>query len=373
MRYRTLGRTGLSVSQLGFGAMRLPMTTENDRKIVDRAKAIPMIHRAFEAGVNYIDTAVGYCAQDSQRVVGEALKGWRDRVIVSTKNPDYGTDEKAWWTNLENSLERLQVSHIDVYNHHGISWKSYEEHVRPRLGPWMRRAKDQGLIRHVCCSFHDTAEALRKLIDTGYPDVLTLQYNLLDRSLADGIAHAHAQGIGVVVMGPVGGGRLGADTDALKAMVPGIGRVPELALRFVLQNPAVSIALSGMSTMEQVEENLAVASCDRAFSATELALIDEHMTRLRKLAELYCTGCGYCKPCPQKIDIPRVFGAYNQGRVYGFWPHARGAYRGYSKDPKVGQVSQCTACGQCEQKCPQKIPIVRQLKESDAALREPSV
>jgi aryl-alcohol dehydrogenase-like predicted oxidoreductase len=105
MIYRTLGRTGYKVSQLGFGAMRLPMTEANGDKAVDRDLAIPMIHRAFEAGLNYIDTAVGYCNQDSQRAVGEALRGWRDRVVVSTKNHYYGEDEAEWWSNLENSLE----------------------------------------------------------------------------------------------------------------------------------------------------------------------------------------------------------------------------------------------------------------------------
>ena len=178
------------MSQLGFGAMRLPMKGEGTEATVDRDLAIPMIHRAFESGVNYIDTAVGYCNRDSQRAVGEALKGWRDKIVVSTKNPDYGTDEKTWWTNLEGSLERLQVSVIDIYNHHGLSWKRWQEAVEPRLSRWMAKARDQGLIRHICCSFHDTNDALRKIVDTGYPSVITLQYNLLDRQLEDGIAHA---------------------------------------------------------------------------------------------------------------------------------------------------------------------------------------
>ena len=372
MRYRTLGRTGLRVSQLGFGAMRLPMAGAGQEARVNRELAIPMIHRAFEAGVNYIDSAVGYCNQDSQRAVGEALVGWRDKVVVSTKNHYYGPDEKEWWTNLENSLQRLGVSFIDIYNHHGLRWKTYTQDIEPRVAGWMRKAKDQGLIKHICCSFHDNNEALRNLVDTGYVDSITLQYNLLDRQLEDGIAAAHAKGLGIVVMGPVGGGRLGADSEVISGLVPGLLRVPELALRFVLANPNVSIALSGMSTMQHVQENLAVASDEVSLRDADRAAIAEHLARLTELAKLYCTGCGYCTPCPQGVGIPQVFGTFNHARVYGLWAHARKAYAGMIKNqakpnrPKPADA--CIDCGACEPKCPQSIPIRKQLKEAHEAL-----
>jgi predicted aldo/keto reductase-like oxidoreductase len=342
------------------------MVGEGTEARVNRELAIPMIHRAFEGGVNYIDSAVGYCNQDSQRVVGEALRGWRDRIIVSTKNPDYGTDEKVWWTNLENSLERLQVSAIDLYNHHGLSWKLWTEAVEPRLSRWMARARDQGLIRHVCCSFHDTNDALRRIVDTGYPAVITLQYNLLDRQLEDGIAYAHEKGIGIVVMGPVGGGRLGGQSDVLGGLVPGVQHIPELALRFVLSNPNVSVALSGMSAMEHVEENLRVAANPARLDAAGLQALDAHLTRLKVLADLYCTGCGYCLPCPQEVVISRIFEFYNRGRVYGLWTDARRLYGLIGKIPwlKGKTADACVECGECEAKCPQKIPIRQQLKEA---------
>ncbi len=152
MQYTNLGNTGLRVSRLGFGAMRLPMEEGGER--IDRDKAIPMIHDAFESGVNYIDTAVFYCKEDSQRVVGEALKGWRDKIILSTKNHYYGENEKDWWQNLENSLERLDTDHIDIYNTHGVNANSLEQNVKPRIIKWLQRAKDQGLIKHICTSFH---------------------------------------------------------------------------------------------------------------------------------------------------------------------------------------------------------------------------
>lgn len=365
MIYRPLGKTGYSVSQLGFGAMRLPMVGEGESARVDRDLAIPMIHRAFEGGVNYIDTAVGYCNQDSQRAVGEALKGRRDKIILSTKNPEY-EDEGVWWQNLENSLARLQVDYIDIYNHHGIRWARYLEHVEPKLSKLMLKAKEQGLIKHICCSFHDTNENLINVINTGYIDVVTVQYNMLDRKLEEGIALAHERGVGVVVMGPVAGGRLGTSSPVLQELVPGISRVPELALRFVLSNPAVSVALSGMSTMQHVEENLAVTSDEISLRDEERAAIEEHLGRLHEMANLYCTGCGYCVPCPQDVNIPQIFAKYNEGRLYGLWDSARQSYadlvaRGQGADA-------CIECGECEDKCPQNIPIRQQLQEAHAAL-----
>ena len=379
MIYRTLGRTGYTVSQLGFGAMRLPMVGEGHDERVNDELAVPMIRRAFEAGVNYIDTAVGYGNKDSQRAVGEALKGWRDKAVVSTKNGYYGPDEKEWWTHLEDSLERLGVPCIDIYNHHGLNWKHYTQDVEPRLGQWMRKAKDQGLIQHICCSFHDNNDGLRNLVDSGYVASITLQYNLLDRQLEDGIAHAHEKGVGIVVMGPVAGGRLGADSEVIGRLVPGLSRVPELALRFVLANPNVTIALSGMSTMQHVQENVVVAADQVSLSAADRAAIASHMEKLTELAKLYCTGCGYCTPCPKGVAIPQIFGMVNNGRVYGLWTHARKAYANLIKNqerPNRGKpATACADCGACEPKCPQKIAIRQQLKDAHEALTsaEPAV
>ena len=370
MIYRQLGRTGLKVSQLGFGAMRLPMTGEGPDAKVDRELAVRMIHRAFEAGVNYIDSAVGYCNSDSERAVGDALKGWRQKIVVSTKNHDYGADEKQWWQHLTDSLERLQVQYIDIYNHHGVTWKAYAEHVEPRLSKWMAKAKDQGLIKHVCCSFHDSNEALKKIVDTGYAESITLQYNMLDRQLEEGIAYARDKNVGIVVMGPVAGGRLGGQTEVLASLLPGIRRVPELALRFVLSNPNVTVALSGMSTMGQVEENIGTCSDAVSLAEADKAAIGEHLVRLKKMAELYCTGCGYCQPCPNEVAIAKIFGRYTRGNVYGLWDQARREYAnlGVKEWDKGKKADACQECGACEEKCPQKLPIRKQLKHAHEAL-----
>jgi len=368
--YRELGKTGYRVSQLGFGAMRLPMIGEGEEAVVNRELAIPMIHRAFEAGLNYIDTAVGYCNQDSQRAVGEALKGWRDKVVVSTKNHYYEEDKGVWWGHLEDSLERLDVEYIDIYNHHGINWKRYTEDVEPRVSKWMREALDQGLIKHICCSFHDDNDALKRIVDTGYVESITLQYNLLNRDLEEGIAYAHEKGLGIVVMGPVAGGRLGGPSDVLTGLVPGIERVPELALRFVLSNPNVTLALSGMSTMQQVEENVVTAADQISLSSEDVDAIRTHVERLAEMAKLYCTGCKYCMPCPQEVNIPYIFEMYNMGQVYGLWEIARDNYAKFPDMRWVGgqQADACIECGECEEKCPQNIQIREQLKAAHAAL-----
>ncbi len=350
--------------------MRLPMIESDGIQIVDRDRALPMIHRAFEAGVNYFDTAVGYCEKDSQKVVGEALDGWRDRIIVSTKNPYFGDDEKTWRMNLENSLEFLGLDKIDIYHFHGISWKLYCEHIEPLIWKWMEKAKDEGLVGHICCSFHDTNESLVNIADTGRFESITLQYNMLDRRLEEGMAHAHEKGIGIVVMGPVGGGRLGEPSTVMNGILGKRSRIPEAALRFVWSNKNVDIAISGMSDMEQVEENIILAGDDITIPESILAEIKDHLVRLRNMADLYCTGCAYCMPCPEGVNIPRIFELYNQARVYDIHETSRSAYSLFGKVPwEPGKTAAaCVGCGACELKCPQKIAIRQQLEDAHRVL-----
>lgn len=371
MQYRWLGRTGLKISSLGFGAMRLPMMGEGQQARVDREKAIPLIHRAFELGVNYIDTAPGYCNDDGQRAVGEALADRPHPVVVSTKNMYYGEDEATWRRNLENSLDRLGVEAIDVYHHHAMNWKIYREQMEPRVIPWMLKARDEGLVRHVACSFHDSPQALLRLIETGYPEIITVQYNMLDPSLQEGLERAAERGIGVVVMGPVAGGKLAEPSEVLAEMTPREVRVPELALRFVLANRNVATAISGMNTPEQVDQNARVASDPTALRPGDLHMIEQRLERLRTLADLYCTGCRYCLPCPRQVKIPEIFQIYNRARIYGLWTSARADYDRLASASGEGgaDAAACVECGQCEQKCPQHLPIREQLKHAYQALK----
>jgi predicted aldo/keto reductase-like oxidoreductase len=201
---------------------------------VDREKAIPMLRRAVELGINYFDTAVHYCADDSQRVLGEAMEGIRDQVILSTKNHHYDkADVAGWWRNLEDSLERLRTDCIDVYNLHSLDYDKFERSIAGEDGLYKQllKAREQGLIVHICCSFHGSCESMKKVVDTGAFESITCQYNLLDRHLEEGIAYAADHGMGVTIMGPVGGGRLGFPSEQVREMVGDVKSTPELALR----------------------------------------------------------------------------------------------------------------------------------------------
>jgi predicted aldo/keto reductase-like oxidoreductase len=366
LQYREFGRTGKKLSLLGFGAMRLPQ---------DGDLAIELMRRAVELGVNYIDTAPGY--GESEILVGRAIADVRDRVYLSTKNPLNDNTAEGWWSRLNTSLERMKVDHIDFYQVvHGLNWKAYETNFSLPGGGLeaARKAKEQGIIGHICFSFHDSCENLIKLIDTGEFEGVTLQYNLLDRRNEPGIDYAASRGMGVIVMGPVAGGRLGTPTEQILRMIPGgVKSSAEVALRFVFANKGVTCAISGMNTFEQLEENVRVASRTEALSAEERGRIAEALEENRRLADLYCTGCNYCMPCPNEVNIPENFKYMNLHRVYGLTELARRQYRAIGRDGhwvKGKKAEDCLECGECEPKCPQKIPIIQQLKETAEVLGE---
>jgi len=357
LQYREFGNTGIKLSTLGFGAMRLPK---------DEDYAVQVIRRAFELGVNYLDTARIY--GESERICGRALKGWRDKVYVSTKNNLEDTTVDGWWRRLHTSLETLDVEYIDFYHViHDLRREKYEAFVANGGMDAVYKAKDQGLIKHICFSCHEPPENIIGYIDTGYFEGITLQYNLLDRSNQDVMAYAHDKGLGVIVMGPVGGGRLAAPSEKIKAMIPTeVKSSAEVALRFVLANPNVTCAISGMNTIEMVEENAKVASREQALSPDEEIAIQNALDEVKRLADLYCTGCNYCMPCPNGVNIPENFRIMNLYRLYGITEHARSVYNSMSNPDRPGRgkkAEDCIECGECEPKCPQKIPIIKQLKE----------
>ncbi len=373
MQYREFGKTGIKVSALGFGAMRLPQKKAGDKDVFDYDESIRIIHRAFELGVNYIDTAPGYCNGESEIIVGQALKGWRDKVYLSTKNPIEDASGEHYRERLERSLKKLDVDYIDFYHFWGINLKTFEESIDVPDGPLSAaiKAKEEGLIKHISFSFHDDPQNLLKLIDTGVFESVLCQYNLLDRSNEAGIAYAKEKGLGVVIMGPVGGGRLGAPSEVIKGLLKGkIKSSAEIALRFVLANPGVCVALSGMSSIEMVEENARTASNETQLSAEEVAMINEAMEENKRLAELYCTGCNYCMPCPNEVNIPLNFRLMNYHRVYGLTEYARQEYSriGTNDWLKGKKAEECIECGICEEKCPQRLQIRKQLKETAKAL-----
>jgi len=264
-----------------------------------------------------------------------------------------------------------RVERLDVYHHHFLGMKSFTEQVDGPDGLYklMEKARDQGLIRFIAFSWHDTVENLMEVIRTGKFDAMTVQYNLLDRKNEPAMALAHERGMAVMVMGPVGGGPLGATAGPVAENLPKhVATTPELALRFVWSNPNVSVALSGMSTLEQVKENVATASRAEPLSDEERRETDAAMERLKKLADIYCTGCRYCEPCPNGVRIADIFSRLIVYKVYGAEEAARNVYGFWKRQAEKGgdkkMADACVECGQCEPKCPQKIPIIEQLKEA---------
>jgi predicted aldo/keto reductase-like oxidoreductase len=375
MQYVEFGKTGIKVSRLGLGCMRLPSYEKDGKTVFDEEQGIALIRRAHELGVNYFDTAPGYCDTLSEIIVGKALKGFREKVYLSTKNPIENASGDDYDKRLELSLKKLDTDYIDFYHFWGISLDTFINKICAPDGPLdrVKKWKAQGVVRHISFSFHDKPENLAEIIRRGEGafESLLCQYNLLDRSNEAGMAFAHAQGLGVVVMGPVGGGRLGAPSQVIQNLLPGkVQSTAEVALRFVFTNPHIHIALSGMGSIAMLEENAALADNTNPLSPEETNRLEAMMKENERLAGLYCTGCKYCMPCPQGINIPELFTLMNYHRVYRITEYAKQNYVQIGKVPwrQYKNAAACVECGICEDKCPQKLPIRVQLKETHKTL-----
>jgi len=372
MQYRDFGRTGATVSRLGFGAMRLPIQKDDDGRITGIEESADLVRRGLDAGITYVDTAPGYCHRESETAVGLAVKGLaRDTVYVSTKNSVHSACGSCFRLKLELSLRKLDCGHIDFYHFWGQSWENYLNRCLGSGGPLAQavKAKEEGLIRHISFSCHDTPENAIKLIDTGHFESMLVQYNLLDRKYAPAIAHAHQKGLGTVCMGSVGGGRLGTPSEVI-AKATGGGSTAEAALRFCMANPNLDIVLSGMENDRMVDENVATADRGEMLSDDELARIDALAEANRKMLDLPCTGCRYCMPCPQGVAIPQIFEMVQWHTVFDLKEPARRRYQGLGTgwQKKNKPASACVECGECEDKCPQRIPIIEKLREAHEML-----
>jgi len=370
MKYRDYGETG-RISALGFGCMRLPEFEKNGTWYIDEEKAIPMLRRAAELGINYFDTGYFYCHHNSEATVGRALKPIRDQVLISTKCP-MGDDFakvghfRGW---LEKSLKQLDTDYVDYYHFWGINKPTFDDKiVKFDMLKEAQRLKDEGLIRHVSFSFHGDPGDIQYIVDRAeIMETMLVQYNLLDRSNEEMIAYAAGKGLGIAAMGPVGGGRLSAPTELYSRMT-GKDSMPtyELALKYVLGNPNISCALSGMQNEEMLLKNVAVADEEIALSGEEWQQIGDSLERLRRFSDLYCTGCAYCQPCPAGIDIPKLFSAYTYHNVYELHNHAKEMFAKYLK--KSATAADCADCGFCESKCPQKLEVRKELQRVESVL-----
>ncbi len=339
--------------------MRLPIPENPDPlATADLEKAVRVVHSAVDHGINYIDTAYGYCGGRSETAVGLALEGERrNRVLLSTKLPLWNFEKREDFRRiLEEQLRKLRTDHVDFYHFHALGRERLEDKILPLgLLDEAEKLKGEGLFRHLAFSFHDPdPEVMKKIIDYGVFDSVLCQYNLLDRSNEDNIRYAAERGLGVFIMGPVGGGRLAFAGSVFENALKGKFTTPELALRFVLSSPLITCALSGMSTQEMVEDNCRVADDASPLDATELQALEQVGKECEKLRELYCTGCSYCvESCPRGIDIPGCLRALIYDEVYKLGTAAANTY------PKEAakRAGNCVGCGACEKKCPQHLPI----------------
>ena len=373
MLYNKFGNTGTKISALGFGCMRLPEYQRDGKWFIKEELAVPLLQKAYQSGVNYFDTAFYYCNENSEIVVGKALQGVRDKVHIATKIPlDHHVEStKDYRKMLELQLTKMGLDYIDFYHFWGINLDCYENKIE-KLGLLKEalKAKDEGLIKHISFSFHDDPKNMKVIIDRAeILESVLCQYNLLDRSNEEAIKYAASKGLGVVAMGPVAGGRLVAPTNLSEKVAGGKQLANyELAFKFVLGNPNIDCALSGMENLDMLEKNLQAAGNSEPITELEQKRIAASMTELKKFSDLYCTGCNYCQPCPANINIPAIFNSFTLHNVYGLSGAAKKAYSEYNANNPT--VDACTGCGVCKEKCPQKIDIPAQLKRVDKVLKD---
>jgi len=364
MQYRRFGKLDWRVSALGFGCMRLP-TIGGDSARIDEPEASRMLAYAIEHGVNYLDTAYPYHGGNSELFLGRFLKsGYRDKIRLATKLPCWKVESPDDFDKLLNEqLGKLQTDHVDFYLLHGLNRDRWPKMRDLGVLRWAERAIADGRIGHLGFSFHDKFAVLQEIVDAYDWTFCQIQYNYMDienQAGTKGLQYAASKGLAVVIMEPLLGGKLvnpPASVQAIWDTAPRKRTPADWALQWLWNQPEVSVVLSGMSTMKQVQENVASAETSgiNTLTGPELALFDQVRARYTQLSPIPCTRCEYCMPCPNGVDIPRVFAIYNEGVMYDKPDVARGTYRQWV--PAENQASACLACLECEEKCPQRIPI----------------
>jgi predicted aldo/keto reductase-like oxidoreductase len=378
MKYRMLGKTGLEVSVLGFGAMRLPIEGGmdnpadifNPEKAIDEEHATAMVEYAVKHGINYFDTAYGYHGGQSEVFLGKALEPHRDKVYLATKMPVWMVQEPGDFDRLLNEqLENLRTDHIDVYLLHSLS-RQFWPHARDKgVGEFLDRARADGRIDHVGFSFHDDIHAFKDIVGEYDWDVCQVQYNYYDECYQaghEGLHYAADKGIGMIAMEPLRGGRIVEPVPESVQKLWDTATVKhsalEWALRWVWDDAAVSTALSGMSTIEQLRQNVNLADEAQAGALTdeEKELISMVRSVYRSMLKVDCTHCAYCIPCPHGVNIPANFSLYNDTFMFR---DAELNFMLYNHMLLPEQrASNCQECGECEPKCPQHIQIIEELK-----------
>jgi len=370
MLYKQWDKTGDRISILGFGAMRLPVLEKDPTKI-DENKAISMIRKAIDKGVNYLDTAWPYHDGQSEPLCGKVMKdGYRDKVFIATKMPSWEIESLEDLDRiLDQQLERLEVEYIDYYLLHTLTHEYWTKYKNINYKKFVKKAKESGKIRHFGFSFHDDRDLFKEILDDFDWDFVQIQLNYLDENYQAGMTgaeYAFSRGIPVIVMEPLRGGMLASTpptgiqeiiNTAEEKKTPA-----EWALRYIWDKPEVSLILSGMSLDEQMEENIQIASNAAAghLSEKDRLLVNKMKDFYLKKIRVNCTNCRYCLPCPSNVYIPELFWAYNHDAIFDDFGKAKFWTTGFI--PEDQRASKCVDCGLCESHCPQKIPIRKHLK-----------
>ncbi len=362
MLYREYGKTGKKVSLLGYGGMRFK---PGDYEGGDYGRCADLLLRARELGVNYFDTAPRYCGDKSEGIYGQAFRQMKKGFYVSTKNSVNILGDKTpeeFRRRLETSLSRLGVERINFFHIWCIlDYDAFLLNTKP--GSFLdaaRKAQEEGLIEHICFSTHAGGPDIRKMLEQRLFDGILLGYNALNFAYREeGLAAAGEAGVGVSVMNPLGGGLI-PENPGYFSFLSKDGESPTAAaLRFVARHPQVSVVLSGMSSLEEVEANAAALSSLEPFSPGER----EAMTaRARESLNSVCTGCSYCDNCPVGVAVPKYMDAYNQYILTGDKNAMRQRLRAHWKIP-ADDAAACVSCGSCEAACTQKLPIIDRLRE----------
>ena len=377
MQYRK-DKNGNEISVLGYGCMRF--TKEGGHADIDKAEKEVMA--AIDAGVNYLDTAYVYAGNET--AVGEILarNHCRERIYLATKLPHYLIKSVEGAQKMfEEELRRLQTDYIDYYLMHMLTdLPTWEKLKKLGMEDWIREKKASGQIRNIGFSYHGRSDMFMQLIDAYDWDFCQIQYNYMDehsQAGVEGLRYAHAKGIPVIIMEPLRGGRLvNALPKAAKAIFASAEphRSPaEWGLRWIWNHPEVTVVLSGMNDIAQVEENVRIASDATADALTEkdLEIFEKVKKSINQHMKVPCTGCGYCMPCPHGVDIPTCFAAYNTRYTDSFYSGMKAYIMCTTLKTNPTNASKCRQCGKCEKHCPQSIAIRQELKQVAKKMENP--
>lgn len=376
MELRKMEKLGIETSLLGFGCMRFPTNAEGK---IDRELAQQMLDKAIAAGVNYIDTAYPYHNGESELFVGEALKKYdRASYYLATKLPVWFVKSVEDVDRLFNEqLQKLQTDYVDFYLLHAMGLARWKEMVELGVVERLEELKAEGKIRYLGFSFHDSYEAFEEMLCARDWDFCQIQLNYMDTNEQAGMKGyklAEERNIPLVIMEPIKGGMLanfGPDIKKKFAELDPEASVASFALRWVGSLPNIKVVLSGMSTMEQVEDNLKTFVDFKPLSEEEAKGIDEIVTIINSRVQNGCTGCSYCMPCPAGVNIPKNFRVWNTYHMYQSYDAVRWNWETEMKDCE--KAKNCVECGMCEAACPQALNIREDLKKVQEDLDNKSI